>query len=164
MIAIGIDPGLTGALSVICSTRGLLDVADIPTCENGTASGSMKRWVDVDVLGSILRNLSARFEFADQDVHVAIERPIPMPSLPAQTIASQFDTFGALRALAMRVGQVRCVNPKEWKGFYGLSNDKDAARACAQRLYAEAPVKRVKDHNRAEAILIGHWLKREIAG
>jgi hypothetical protein len=164
MIAIGIDPGLTGAMALICTRHGLLDVLDLPTSDNGTASGSMKRWIDVDVLQRSLGNLSIRFGFALDDVQVAIERPIPMPSLPAQTIASQFDTFGVLRALAMRVGPVRCVNPRDWKSIYGLTNDKSAARACAQRLYADAPVKRVKDHNRAEAILIAHWLKREIDG
>lgn len=164
MIAIGIDPGLTGAMALICSRRGLLCVEDIPTCSNGIDTGSMKQWVDVDALAVILKNWSTAYDFAREKVHVAIERPIAMPRLPSQTIAAQFDTFGVLRALTMRLGKMHCVNPRTWKSIYGLSDDKNAARDCATRCYSNAPVSRVKDHNRAEAILIGHWLKREIAG
>jgi hypothetical protein len=55
------------------------------------------------------------------------------------------------------------INPRDWKKIYGLGTDKDASRATAVRLYPNAPVSRVKDHNRAESILIGHWLVREFA-
>lgn len=162
MIALGIDPGLTGALAVICSRRGLLDVVDIPTCGNGTDSGSMRRWIDVDALRVVLANWSSQLCFGSDSVYSVIERPIPMPSLPAQTIASQYDTFGVLRAMAP--GEQIIVNPRDWKAIYGLGSAKDASRACAERLYRGAPVKRVKDHNRAEAILIGHYGLREING
>lgn len=162
MIVIGIDPGLTGAMSALCSRRGLLDVIDIPTCHNGTASGSMRRWVDPEALEIALAHWANRYDFAADDVHTFIERPIPMPSLPAQTIASQFDSFGVLRAVAP--GEQHVVNPREWKAIYGLRADKDAARACALRLYEAAPVTRAKDHNRAEAILIGHYGMIEVNG
>lgn len=166
MIAIGIDPGLTGALSVICTRRGLLTVEDLPTCPNGVATGSMLTWIDSVALDRMLSTLSQRYDFAIEDVHVALERPITMPSSPAQTTAAQFDTFGVIRGLlaARAKWTLRCVNPRDWKRIYGLTNDKTAARECAKRCYGNAPVARVKDHNRAEAILIGHWLKREIAG
>lgn len=156
MIYLGIDPGLTGAISAI-GPHGLLACEDLPTCPNGTASGSMKRWIDTGMLRGLLQTWSDRFDFAHNDVEVYIERPIPMPSLPAQTIASQFDTFGVLRALLERKGVVHCVNPKDWKSFYGLGKEKDASRACCLRLYPGAPVARVKDHNRAESVLIGHY-------
>ena len=164
MIVIGVDPGLTGALSLIDSARGLLGCEDIPTESNGTASGSMKRWVDVRALDLILKDWSARYEFARESVHVCIERPIPMPSMPVSTTASSFDTFGVLRAML----EVRCatgtpVSPREWKSFFGLGTDKNASRECCMRLYPGAPVSRVKDHNRAESILIGHFLLRKLA-
>lgn len=162
MIAIGIDPGLTGAIAVLCSRAGMLDVQDIPTCGNGTESGSMRKWVDHVALSNLLARWSTRFSFASEDVHSFIERPIPMPSLPAQTIASQFDSFGVLRAAAPGVQHI--VNPRDWKAIYGLKSDKDAARACAMRLYSDAPVKRVKDHNRAEALLIAHFGLVELNG
>jgi hypothetical protein len=166
MLVLSCDPGLTGAIALIDSARGLLACEDVPTCGNGTATGSMKRWVDSEALESMLAQWSSLHLFAQHSVFAVIERPIPMPSLPAQTIASQFDSFGVLRtAMAKRVTpeQMRYVNPNEWKKLFGLHRDKDAARVTCQRLYPTAPVKRVKDHNRAEAILVGHFLLRSVA-
>lgn len=166
MLVISADPGLTGAVALLDSQRGLLECEDIPTCGNGTASGSMRNWVDAEALQRILAGWSTKHEFAQNSVRAAIERPIPMPKLPAQTVASQFDTFGVLRALIgakVGPGGLHIVNPREWKKLFGLDGDKEAARACCQRLYPSAPVTLVKHHNRAEAILIGHWLLMEIA-
>lgn len=166
MLILSCDPGLTGALALLDSQRGLLECEDIPTCGNGTASGSMRSWVDAEALQRMLSAWSARHEFAQHSVRAAIERPIPMPKLPAQTVASQFDTFGVLRALiGGRVGPggMHMVNPQTWKRFFGLDTVKAESRSCCLRLYPGAPVTLVKHHNRAEAILIGHWLLREIA-
>lgn len=168
MLIIGVDPGLTGAISLLCSKRGLLECADIPTCDNGQTSGSMKRWVDVAGLQGMLADWSSRHDFAGGSVHAAIERPIPMPTLPAQTVASQFDTFGVIRALVTgRVSPegMTIVNPQCWKKVFGLKTDKDASIACALRLYPSAKtwIYRKRDHNRAESALIGHWLMRELA-
>jgi len=168
MLILSSDPGLTGALSLLCSQRGLLECEDIPTCANGTASGSMRNWVDAEGLQRILTAWSSRHEFAQHSVRAAIERPIPMPRLPAQTVASQFDTFGVLRALiGMKVGPggMHIVNPNEWKKKFGLKRDKDESIACALRLYPTAAgyLARKRDHNRAESVLIGHALLMEIA-
>jgi hypothetical protein len=164
MIILGCDPGLTGALSAIQPGRGLLAVADLPTCSNGLETGSMKRWLDCTALRAQLIDWSAKFDFAREDVRAVIERPIAMPSLPAQTIASQFDTFGAIRAVLERTCSVQVVAPNEWKKLFGFGKDKNGARQACLSLYPEAPVSRVKDHNRAEAILIGHWGVRKIHG
>ena len=166
MIVIGVDPGLTGAISLICSKRGLLECEDLPTCSNGQETGKMLRWIDVDKLQTLLAVWSSRHAFAEHAVHACIERPIPMPTLPAQTVASQFDTFGVIRALItgkVSPNGMTIVNPQAWKKIFGLKTDKEASRACALRLYPDAPVTRIKDHNRAESILIGHWLLKEVA-
>jgi hypothetical protein len=166
MIVIGVDPGLTGALSAICTRDGLLECLDLPTCGNGTSTGSMKRWINVRALDVELDTMAWRQEFVRESVHAFIERPIPMPTLPAQTIASQFDTFGAVRALLESKSwgmELSYVNPREWKAMFNLGNSKEAARKTCQALYPEAPVSRVKDHNRAEAILIAHYGMRSIA-
>jgi hypothetical protein len=166
VIIIGCDPGLTGAISLLSPERGLLECSDLPVCGNGQATGKMLRWLDAPALAALLADWSARHSFAQESVHACIERPIPMPTLPAQTVASQFDTFGAIRALVggrVAADGMHIVNPRDWKKFFGLGTDKDASRATAQRLYPTAPVTRMKDHNRAESILIGHWLMREVA-
>lgn len=165
-LTLGVDPGLTGAISLICSQRGLLECEDLPTCGNGQASGKMLRWIDVAKLQELLRQWATTHEFAYQAVQACIERPIPMPTLPAQTVASQFDTFGVLRALiGSKVPNLTIVNPQEWKKCFGLKSDKDASIACALRLYPKAAglLKLKKSHNRAESILIGHWHMRETA-
>lgn len=168
MIAIGIDPGLTGAIAAVCSQRGLIECADLPVCPNGTASGAMRNWIDAQALDVLLQDWSSRHDFAREDVVGFIERPIPMPTLPAQTVASQFDSFGTVRAMLqahMRGRRpIEVVDPKAWKALFGLKSDKGEARACCLRLYSDAPVTRVKDHNRAEAILIAHWGKRTVMG
>lgn len=164
MIALGIDPGLTGAIAAVCSQRGLLDCADLPTCGNGSDTGKVRSWLDVAVMRALLRDWSARYGFASESVRAFLERPIPMPSMPTQTLASQFDTFGALRTLLSERAEVDVIAPKAWKGLFGLKADKDASRACCLRLYPSAPVARVKDHNRAEAVLIAHWGLRKVMG
>jgi hypothetical protein len=168
MLIISCDPGLTGAITLLCSERGLLECEDIPTCDNGTTTGSMKKWVDTAKLQNILSFWATRYVFAGQSVQACIERPIPMPTLPAQTVASQFDTFGVIRALVSgKVGlsAMMIVNPQVWKKTFGLKSDKNESIACALRLYPAAAkfLARKKDHNRSESILIGHWLMRELA-
>lgn len=165
MLILGCDPGLTGAITLLraAGDRVLLECADIPVCENGISTGSMKRWVNVEGLNALLDVWAHRHDFAREHVTAVIERPIPMPSLPAQTIASQFDTFGVLRAvLGMAADEIAVVNPKEWKAIYGFGNDKAEARRCAQSLYphAEHYFRRVADHNRAESCLVGHFWAR----
>lgn len=162
MVIIGVDPGLTGAICVI--GPGWQEIIDIPTCDNGQDSGSMKRWVALEALVFELRQISVRWRMADDDVQVFIERPIAMPTLPAQTIASQFDTFGVLRAVLSRHGRVHVVNPRDWKRIYAVGADKEKARETAAALYPNlAPMlKRVKDHNRADSVLIAHYGLKEM--
>lgn len=144
----------------------------MPVCDNGS-NGSMRNWVDVVELDNLLDEWSVAHDFARESVHAAIEKPVAAPTIgkfkravPAQTIAAQFDTFGTVRALvARRCMEVEYPSPQKWKALFGLrgENAKADARACCLRLYPDAPVVRVKDHNRAEAILVGHWLRRELA-
>jgi hypothetical protein len=168
MLILSCDPGLTGAISLLCSQRGLLECEDLPTEGNGQTTGKMLRWIDVKGLQDLLAHWSIRHDFAGQAVRAAIERPIPMPTLPAQTVASQFDTFGVIRALMtgkVAPGGMTVVNPQCWKRLFGLKSDKDASIACALRLYPSAAkwIYRKRDHNRAESVLVGHWLMRELA-
>ena len=61
MLIIGVDPGLTGAISLLCSSRGLLACVDLPVCSNGQATGKMLRWLDAEQLQGLLANWSAKF-------------------------------------------------------------------------------------------------------
>ena len=165
VIVLGIDPGLTGAVAVLSLHRGLHLVDDLPTAENGLRTGSLRNWLDAPKLLAMLAEYSRICDFAQHSVYAAIERPIAMPSVPSQTVASQFDTFGVIRAvLAARSIPVTMVEPREWKKLYGLKGgkaSKEEARETARRIYPGASaLARKRDHNRAEAILIGRWLLR----
>lgn len=167
---IGIDPGLTGAIALV--SHKLLDVEDLPTCANGSG-GSMATHIDATRLAVLLADWSQRHGFWARSVHAVLERPIANATrpggrtAPAVTIAQQFEAFGAIRGVlaALRI-PTTFVTPQAWKKGYGLKGGKDAkteARACCSRLYPSAPVTRVKDHNRAEAILLAHYGEGELS-
>jgi hypothetical protein len=72
---------------------------------------------------------------------------------------------GACCALDVARIKHQPVQPATWKRFVNvLGADKTgaAARAVAMKLYpgAASALQRVKDHNRAESLLIAHWLLR----
>jgi crossover junction endodeoxyribonuclease RuvC len=167
---IGIDPGLTGAIALV--GRGLRDVEDLPVCANGQG-GSMATHIDAVRLAALLREWSRRHEFAMRFMRAVLERPIANATrpggraAPAVTIAQQFETYGAIRGvLAALLIPTHFVTPQKWKKGYGLKGGKDAkteARRCCERLYPSAPVTRVKDHNRAEAILLAHYGEGELS-
>ena len=60
---------------------------------------------------------------------------------------------------------VQYVAPQRWKKAFALGSDKAMALETARRLYpgAAAELKRQKDHNRAEAVLLAHWGRGELA-
>lgn len=158
MLGIGIDPGLSGAMALLCPVRGLLDVEDLPTCANGLESGRMVRWLDVRSIAETLHRWSDAHELGKESVAVFLERPIAMPGQQISTAASNFDCQGVLRALmTIRGYTTRMVPPAEWKRYYKLGKDKDAAVKTARALYPTAPLTLAKHHNRSEAILIGRY-------
>lgn len=158
MIMIGVDPGLTGAIAMVDATGGLMQCADIPICSNGHKTGRMRSWVDINELSVLLYDwfVHLRREY----VEVTIEEPFVTPVLSSQTVASQYDTFGVMRmALANKCNWlgVHYVRPAQWKKELGVTADKASSIKECLALYPDAPVKRAKDHNRAEAILIAHY-------
>lgn len=160
MISIGIDPGLSGAISAICARRGLLATEDLPVCSNGLEKAKVMRWLDVKALSALLSDWATRFEFAQEAMLAFLERSIPMPDQTVWTAASCFDSVGALRAtVALKGYELHMVTSNEWKRYYGLGKDKDETRQTALRLYpgAAGDLARKKDHNRAESVLIARY-------
>ncbi len=152
---LGIDPGVTGALALVCTTRGLLEVAGVPVCGNGTA-GVVTREVDVREVNELLRAWSDRHELASEHLTVVIERPQAMRT--GVTALSQGDSYGALRAIAgIWAQRVERVNPAAWKRLFGLTGSgKGASVDCARRLYGEQLPKRLRN-DLAEAVLLARY-------
>lgn len=80
-------------------------------------------------------------------------------SMPKQGVSSSFN-FGMSYGVALGViGALEVpvvhVSPAKWKKFFGLSADKEEARALAiSRWPASEHFRRKKDHGRAEAALL----------
>ena len=151
-ITIGIDPGLGGAIGVLNCGK-FVSVTDMPTTLRG--SGSVKSEVNGVALVQILRTAVP----ADMAGCVALERVNAMPGQGVSSVFSLGDSFGSARAAVGAVGfELHLVLPAKWKKHFGLSSDKEAARALATRLFPEAPLGLKKHVDRAEALLIARWL------
>ena len=142
---IGIDPGATGAIAAIHPSLWAPfdepDVFDMPA----TAA---------DLVGVLSR-------WHDQGVQVFLEQA---QSMPGQGVSSTFKYgvgFGQILGVLAALGIAhRQVSPAVWKRQMGVTKDKDKARALAQQLFPTASLARVKDHGRAEALLIAEWGRR----
>ena len=163
MIAVGVDPGLSGAIAAVCSRRGLLDVRSLPTCSNGAGPDArVKRKVDARALAELLRGWSTRHEFHVEHVLGAVERMQPFEA-SAVTLLSMGHSAGICEAVlhACCRGVLQPL-PQQWKRAYGLGKDKAAAVEVARRVFVQTP--RQFRHDLAEAALIAHWALASING
>ncbi len=162
MIVIGIDPGLTGAIGMVSHDGQYVAVHDIPTMERMAAKGTVKRQVNGAALGDLLKELTRDFD--TNEVHVFFETPIAFPGQNVSTIAAAFLTAGIIEGVvsAQRYRHTP-VTPAVWKKAMKLSASKEQGRAMAIRLFPDAPLSRMKDHNRAEALLIAKYGHQEVA-
>jgi hypothetical protein len=157
VITLGIDIGLTGAIAAIGS--GHAAVHDLPTVPDGKGRRLCGRGLIL-----LIRELVP----ADGVAVVLIEdvRPRPMGNAGAHgnTMHSQGSLMrsrGIVEAACdiARLG-VTVVQPQTWKRFYGLiGKGKGDSADTARKLYPGCVdhLKRVKDHNRSEALLIAHY-------
>lgn len=155
MIVVGIDPGISGALALV-DHHGLRHVADMPVMPRSAGGAFVKNQVAPAALAALLAEWLSDHD--KNEVHVLVES---VSAMPKQGVASTFSlalTAGLIEGvLAARGYSHELVRPQVWKKAMGLTASKDQARARASRLYPEADIHRVKDHNRAEAILIARY-------
>lgn len=155
MIFIGVDPGLTGAIAMVCRDReAMLGLEDLPIIRDGKLA-----WIDGAVL--LGRLIAWRNNTDTGGFHLAgawVER---QQSMPKQSSSSGFtcgSAFGSLMSVLQIHGcPIHLVAPTTWKKALGLSKDKNASLDKARLLYPDASLDRKKDHNRAEALLIAHY-------
>ena len=157
MIAVGIDPGLTGAAAFVDS-RGTCAIVDLPTVPLPGA-GLIRRRIDGAALARELRSYCPIGE--PRVVAIEAVRTMGGQNNAVQTQGSLMRSLGAIEAVleVLRL-EFQSVEPQVWKGFYGLGSDKKESMAKALALYPDAPIRLAKDHNKAEALLIAHWKLR----
>lgn len=146
MIVCGIDPGVAGAIAV--HDRGkLTDVIDMPVLDGRTDGAALYEILALDTL--------------DNNVIVYLENTQPMPkngSIASYSLGLNTGIIvGVVQSLRHPLVRVR---PQTWKGKMSVTRkDKNAIRGIVRELYPEHAdlFKRVKDHNRAEAVLISRY-------
>lgn len=157
MRILGVDPGASGALAVLDTRDGALELYDMPTIIE-KVRGEKRTRVDHTALGRLLWAIDQRGM-----VSVAIVEKVG--ARPQQGVASTFAfgaaygiVLGALGSLGIDVHQRR---PQEWQRTVKLRTGedvKDHSRAKAADVfprYADQ-FKRKKDNGRSDAALIAY--------
>ncbi len=172
MIVVGIDPGLTGALSFVDTATGAVVIEDMPTKER-SARGEVSKRVDGLALATLVRRHVPPNTVAMSACEAVRSFGRSDPARAA-TVDSLQMTLGAIMAV---FDVLRCpcvlVEPRAWQKLAGIvgkakeAREKGALPAAvlkARELYpAAAPMLgRVKDHNRAESLLIAHFAVRTL--
>jgi crossover junction endodeoxyribonuclease RuvC len=155
VIHIGIDPGLTGAIAAIDDQAQLVHCFDLPVIRDGKLA-----WIDSNDLTSHLIDCRA-----GRPAQITVERS---QAMPGQGVASTFTTgavLGSILAACQRIAvPLHLVTAALWKGRMGLDSKKAASLDKARLLFPTADLSRVKDHNRAEALLLAEYSRRRFTG
>ena len=158
---VGIDPGVTGALAFFEPESNYLTVHDMPSFHI-TVGSSSRAVIDYYGLTDLIESHALSLELA------VVEEVNAMPSTgPAKggqrrsmgaTSAFRFgEVYGAVQAAVAACDvPVERVKPAGWKKVMRLKTDKDASRQRASELFPQHAGQwaRVKDHDRAEAVLL----------
>jgi len=151
MKIVGIDPGVTGALALIDGDD--VRVYDMPRDTDGIA-------------GTTVYRLLSKWDPAE----VYIERTHAMPMNGSKATYSLGDTNGSLRTAVhiLRIPLI-WVPSLKWQNEFSLrkpgltdAERKNRSRWRAQELFPTLAdqLGRIKDHNRAEALLIAEYGRR----
>lgn len=166
MLIIGIDPGASGAISVLAKDvnllKVLLKVEDMPVTPKNTGKGNE---VNAYLLTRILKNIIESYKNMGS-VFVGIEG---VSAMPGQGVTSMF-SFG--RSLGVIEGvcaglelRVQFIRPAKWKKAYNLTGkEKDQSRTCVISMFPDKSelFKRKKDVGRADATLIADYLYEQL--
>ena len=155
MYIIGIDPGISGAICFFKNGK-IIDVIEMPSMAEGKKN---KKQVN----GNQLYNeIKLRISEIDKhEVCVVVEH---VTAMPGQGVTSMFNfgqSFGVIKGLcsAMQL-PIHFVRPTKWKKYFNLINSsKDASRSRAIEIFPNISekLKRKKDTNKADAILISSF-------
>lgn len=164
MIFIGIDPGLTGAISSInVSKKGsVVRVADTPILTVQKGNKNKREFIPSGMVELVNEFTEYRSEF----VQVFIEQVGAMPKQGVSSVFSFGRGYGIWIGIIAALGlPVTFVTPQRWKKVMmdGIA-DKDAARLRTMQLFPQmSEALKLKKHDgRAEAILIAEYGRRSL--
>ena len=153
MIIIGVDPGITGAISIL-ENKKVIEAYDTPTMIDGKKN---KRQIN----GAQVTNIIKERLNQDKEVVVVVEH---VNAMPGQGVTSMFNfgqSFGVIKGICAALSvPIYFVRPTKWKKHFNLiKTNKDASRTKVIEVYPEISSKlsRKKDSNKADAILIARY-------
>ena len=153
MIIFGIDPGVSGAISVL-ENKKVIEVFDMPTMIDGKKS---KRQVN----GAQVTNIIKERLDKNKEIIAVVEH---VNAMPGQGVTSMFNfgqSFGVIKGICSALSlPIYFVRPVKWKKHFNLiKTNKDASRTKVIQIYPEISSKlsRKKDSNKADAILIARY-------
>ena len=153
MIIFGIDPGISGAISVL-ENKKVIEIFDMPTMIDGKKN---KRQVNGAQVTHIIKE---RLD-SDKEIIVVVEH---VNAMPGQGVTSMFNfgqSFGVIKGICSALSlPIYFVRPTKWKKHFNLiKTNKDASRTKATEIYPHISdkISRKKDSNRADAILIASY-------
>jgi hypothetical protein len=182
VIVIGIDIGLTGAVSAVDSRSAV--IRDMPTIaegkpryrvskKTGKKSTVQKRRIDGRALLVLIRELvpigeSAVLVFEDVSARAAGNGGADGDtSNSMRSQGSMMQSKGIVQAVGdITRLRIEAIQPQAWKRHFGLLKaKKEASLKLARDLYPTRAheLTRVKDHNRAEALLIARYGSEKFA-
>ena len=152
MNLVGIDPGISGAISIL-RDGNISMVVDMPTMAEGTKS---KKQINAAELANILIK-----ENISHEDKVVLESVSAMPGQGVTGMFSFGQSFGVIKGVcaAMQL-PIYFVRPAKWKKYFDLINSqKDSSRVRAIEMFPKfsAMLSRKKDSNKADAILIANY-------
>ena len=153
MIIFGIDPGVSGAISIL-ENKKVIEIHDMPTMIDGKKN---KKQVN----GSQVTNIIKEKLNQNKEIIVVVEH---VNAMPGQGVTSMFNfgqTFGAIKGICAALGlPIFFVRPAKWKKHFDLINSsKDSSRTKAIEMYPSLSdqLSKKKDNNKADAILIASF-------
>ena len=153
MIIFGIDPGVSGAISIL-ENKKVIEVFEMPTMIDGKKS---KRQVN----GAQVTNIIKERLDKNKEIIVVVEH---VNAMPGQGVTSMFNfgqSFGVIKGICSALSlPIYFVRPMKWKKHFNLiKTNKDASRTKVIEVYPEISSKlsRKKDSNKADAILIARY-------
>ena len=153
MIIIGIDPGVSGGISIL-ENKKVIEVYDMPTMIDGKKN---KRQVN----GAQVANIIKEKLDDNKETVVVVEH---VNAMPGQGVTSMFNfgqSFGVIKGICSALSlPIYFVRPTKWKKHFNLiKTNKDASRTKAIEIYPgiSHKISRKKDSNKAEAILIARY-------
>ena len=155
MIIFGIDPGVSGAISVL-EDKKIIEVFDMPTMIDGKKN---KKQVNGSQVTNIIKERLNNDK--EKEVVVVVEH---VNAMPGQGVTSMFNfgqSFGVIKGICSALSlPIYFVRPTKWKKHFNLiKTNKDASRTKVIEVYPEISSKlsRKKDANKADAILIARY-------